>query len=134
MQIKKYPESDKLSFVIKKIEHRIKYLNHLKSSIKKFGVKNYEKELTELKIFKKLTSEPLMEKEASVYFEKHTLKSIEIIIDVCLNEYKKFSIKRGDIFQMKLRRKVTELRNIIINLMVEHLSLNYTEISELPLL
>ncbi|MEK6881195.1 MAG: hypothetical protein AABY22_16360 [Nanoarchaeota archaeon] len=124
MKLKQYPQSDETEFILKKIQHRIKYLQYIANGVQFYGIKKLEKELKELDLFKKLESEPLMEGEENVYLKKHTKELIELIIQICLKQYEKHRVTRKDIFEMKIRGRVTELKKIIILLILDNVKIS----------
>jgi hypothetical protein len=130
MQNKKYPEWSDTNFVLRKIEHRIKYLKSVSDYIKIFGVHNAEDKLKELKIFTKLPNEPLMDGENGFYFKAETKGIIDLIINIGLSEYKKHGVKKENLFEIAHRGKYTELRDIIILLVVKYTKLSNYEVAK----
>ena len=128
-RLKKYPNAQDSSFILKKIEHRIKYLKYIYNSVEFFGVEKFDKELKELDLQKKLPSEPLMEDEQTVYFSKETKKVIDIIFKICLKEYKKYDVKADDIFDRKKRLETSEARKLIVLFLIKYSGLNHQDLA-----
>lgn len=116
--------------IVDKIDSRISFLDFIKNGIKFYGYEKYQDEIKALKIERSYDLEPLIRIPYNLNDNnKINHELINSIIEICIYLYG--DISKEDVFSHKYRSQITQLRQVIFNLLHKYAKMSPTEIGRL---
>ena len=115
--------------IVDKIDSRIAFLDFVKNGIKFYGYEKYQDEIKSLKIEKSFDLEPLVRIPYNFDSDNKMNDRANDIIQICIDLYG--NISKEDVFSNKYRSQITQLRQVIFNLLHKYAKMSPTEIGRL---